>query len=179
MDTERSYEKIERSDLERLSALAREDREVFFSRIPRWKELYSDRVICMAMCQGAALHYVNSKNGIKDFDVWTFYAQHPKASFPARRVVSKDFGMSKFGKDSNEAHYIGRRVDLIGRSIACAVDVDPVEAIKKYLSGAQTSSARLLAVKAVVLIEPADRCGLVVWDGEYLTNADLRLVSSL
>jgi hypothetical protein len=25
------------------------------------------------LCQGGALHYVNGSNGVKDFDVWSFY----------------------------------------------------------------------------------------------------------
>jgi hypothetical protein len=34
--------------------------------------------------QGAALHYVNGQNGIKDFDVWSFYAQYDDWPFPPR-----------------------------------------------------------------------------------------------
>jgi hypothetical protein len=66
---ERSFIKIERTDLERLALLCREDREEFFNRHPRWQKLYADRILCVALCQGAALHYVNGKNGVKDFDV--------------------------------------------------------------------------------------------------------------
>ena len=36
------------------------------------------------LCQGAALHYVNGRNGVKDFDVWSFYAQYNDWPFPAR-----------------------------------------------------------------------------------------------
>jgi len=36
------------------------------------------------LCQGAALHYVNGKNGVKDFGVWSFYAQHDDWPFPPR-----------------------------------------------------------------------------------------------
>ena len=35
-----------------------------------------------ALCQGAALHYVDAKNGVKDFDVWSFYTQRADGSFP-------------------------------------------------------------------------------------------------
>jgi hypothetical protein len=33
-----------------------------------------DSLVCVALCQGAALHFVDGENGVKDFDVWTFYA---------------------------------------------------------------------------------------------------------
>ena len=54
MISERSYERIEKKDLEKLLKLAIEDREDFFTRYPRWKKLYSNRIICIALCQGAA-----------------------------------------------------------------------------------------------------------------------------
>ena len=79
----RSFAKIETSDLERLALLARQDREEFFSRYPRWQQLYSDRILCVALCQGAAVHYVNEENGVKDFDVWTFY----KAVWKGKKIA--------------------------------------------------------------------------------------------
>jgi hypothetical protein len=43
--------------------------------------VYDKRVIAVALCQGAALHYVDGKTGVKDFDVFTFYAAHPEGPF--------------------------------------------------------------------------------------------------
>jgi|SRR5690348_4850240 len=160
---ERSYATIDTKDLERLAVLAKDDRERFFSRHPRWQRLYSNRIVCVALCQGAALHYIDGKNGIKDFDVWTFYAKHPRARFPRRPVVSRDFGPSKFGWSPLESNLAGRRVDLIGRSIPCDVGADPLETIQRYLVQARTVSAQKLAEKAVVIIEPANRLGTVAW----------------
>ena len=71
---------IELEDLARLRRIATQDRELFFARNPD-VAIYSDRLITVALCQGAALHFVDRKNGVKDLDVWTFYAEHP-----ARRV---------------------------------------------------------------------------------------------
>lgn len=167
MDAERSYEKIEAIDLERLAAIALQDRKNFFLRDPHWRSLYSSRIVCVALCQGAALHYVDGKNGVKDFDVWTFFAQQSEAPFPARRIVSRDFGPSKFNKDPAETRYVGRRVDLIGRSIDCAVGADPVEAIQRYLDHPRTTSAQKLAGKAVVLIEPAELRGVIAWNKSH------------
>ena len=72
----RSYEPIGREDLVRLARIARLDREDFFARKTRYRAL-DERLICVALCQGAALHYVDGKSGVKDFDVWTFYAARP------------------------------------------------------------------------------------------------------
>jgi hypothetical protein len=88
--TTRSFEKVEHADLRRLLDLATEDRDEFFARHPRWKKLYSKRILCIALCQGAAQHYVDGKTGVKDFDVWTFYAEHPEGQYPYRRMGHKD-----------------------------------------------------------------------------------------
>ena len=69
---DRSYERIRPEDLRRLAAIARDDQDARFNRRPRWRP-YADRVLCVALCQGAALHYVDGRNGVKDFDVYMFY----------------------------------------------------------------------------------------------------------
>jgi hypothetical protein len=168
-DSERSLAKIEVGDLERLAFLCREDREAFFSRHPGWQRLYTDRILCVALCQGAALHYVNGRSGVKDFDVWTFYAEHPDAAFPWRRMGRKDYGVSKFGKNPDDAGYIGRRVDLLARSLRFALGTDPVQCIQTYLSGMHTKTACELSQKAVVLVEPKGLMGTVVWPRESLS----------
>src|SRR5450759_1216502 len=122
----RSFAKIKDQDLLRLAQLAREDREALFVNKPRWQP-YSGRIIAVALCQDAALHYVDGRNGVKDFDVWTFYAAHAVGPFPYRRNGTRDFGPSKFGRAPDEkARLVGRKVDLLGPSIACAVGNDPV-----------------------------------------------------
>lgn len=114
-EIERSSETITAEDLTRLAAIAAKDRASFFSRYPRYKDA---KVLCVALCQGAALHYINGENGIKDFDVWTFYEQIKQTpDFPPRRLTQYDFGESKFCKHPLDENYLGRRVDVIGRSI--------------------------------------------------------------
>lgn len=61
--SERSYEKITGDDLARLAKLAAEDRQRFFVRNAQLARLYRRRILCTALCRGAALHYVNEKNG--------------------------------------------------------------------------------------------------------------------
>jgi hypothetical protein len=163
MSPGRSYEPITRDDLVRLADIARADREDRFERKPRWRYLYADRILAVALCQGAALHFVNGRNGVKDFDVWTFYSASLEAPFPARWRTVRDFGSPKFGQTADHPNYVGRRVDLIGRSVDASRHDDPVMAVRRYLSAGRTESARLLAAKAVVLLEPSRWLGEIVW----------------
>jgi hypothetical protein len=112
----RSLREITIADLQRLATIARADREDLFHRNPAFGRLYADRLICVALCQGAALHYIDRQNGVKDFDEWTFFRAHPDRPFPYRRNVPRDFGDPRFGTSPNKPNFIGRRVDLIGRS---------------------------------------------------------------
>lgn len=168
---ERSYEPIRRSDLDRLAALAAADREARFNRRPRWG-VYRDRLICVALCQGAALHYVDGKNGVKDFDIWTFFAEHAEGPFPYRWSTDADFGPSYFGRRASEPGrrvFSGRRVDFNARSLAEPTDADPIGALTRYLGTGRTQSARKLAEKAVVIIEPLPLLGVVAWTPDRRT----------
>ena len=119
-----------------------------------------------ALGQGAALHFLDRTNGVKDFDVWTFYAADDAGPFPYRWTTIGDFGESRHGRWQQDPHVAsirGRRVDLIGRSLAERVGAEPVAALTRYLSDARTESARRLAEKAAVLLDPAAQRGTVVW----------------
>jgi hypothetical protein len=145
---------------------------IFFERYPQWQHLYRNRILAVCLCQGAALHYVDGTNGVKDFDVWTFYAMQPEAPFPWRRRSTKDFGISKFGKHPKDTRYLGRRVDLFGRAIDRERREEPVQAIQRYLRLEYTESARRLAMKPVVVIDPEAQRGKIIWpwslEGEKL-----------
>lgn len=163
IDPSRSYEPFAPTDLHRLAEIARLDREMFFSRHPRYSPL-RDRILAVALCQGAALHFVDHRNGIKDIDVWTFYGACPGVEYPPRRpVASYDLGDPKFGRTPDSPRFVGRRVDCLGRSLDVECNTDPVSAIRAYLSYARTRSAQELAKKAVVLVEPRGLSGVVVW----------------
>jgi hypothetical protein len=161
MNDDRSYSRIERADLERLAAIAEADRNDLFTRRPHLAAL-AELILCTALCQGAALHFVDGRNGIKDFDVWTFYRADPTHTFPPRRVVDRDFGDPKFGRSPDRPQYIGRRVDLIGRSIPCRSEDTAVAALRRWLTSGGRSPS-FLSQKAVVLVAPVDCLGLVVW----------------
>jgi len=164
MDPERSSERITRIDLKRLARIAGREREDFFSRHPEFALLYRKRLLCSALGEDAALHYLNGLTGIGEFSVWSFYASHPEADFPFRQTVRADFGESKFGRAANGPDgYAGRAIVLHGRSLDVAPGSDPVEALQRYLKAGATRSSRELALKALVLIEPPQLLGTEVW----------------
>jgi len=161
----RSYEAIAVEDLERLAQIARQDREAFFQDNSEWAEVYAQRVLCVALCQGAAMHYVDSRTGINDFDVYTFYKAHPRKHWCARRIKSYDFGNPKFGQSVDRLDFIGRRVDCLGREIEVKAEEDVIMALRRYIQSGKTQTAKLLATKAVVLLAP--HCSTVVWPLDY------------
>jgi hypothetical protein len=164
VDSDRSLERIEIADLLRLAALAADAEAELFRRNPQGSGRYAGRLLGRALCQGAALHYVNGSNGVKDFDVWSFYAQYDDWPFPARWRGTRDFGPSKFGRyPGDPPRYSGRRVDLLGRSLPVRPGADPADVLRRYLAARRTASAKALAAKAVVLIDPENRAGEIVW----------------
>lgn len=148
--------------LRKLAEFARADREGLFRRKPHLA-VYRDRILMTALCQGAALHYVNGVNGVKDLDVYTFYAEHPGVGYPYRRRGVADFGESEHGRHPDDHDLVGRRVDMLGRALKAAPSADPIGAVRAYLQAGVTTTARELAAKAVVVIDPGPTFGQVVW----------------
>jgi hypothetical protein len=163
-ESDRSLARIEVADLLRLAELATDAEAELFRRNPEGSGRYAGRLLGRALCQGAALHFVNQSNGVKDFDVWSFYAQYDDWPFPARWRGTRDFGPSKFGRyPGDPPRYSGRRVDLLGRSLPAQPGADPADALRRYLAARRTDSAKALAAKAAVLIDPQNRVGEIVW----------------
>ncbi len=126
-------------------------------------------VSVLSALQGAAIHYLDGTNGIKDFDVYEFYADLPDVTIPYRAHWCYDFGPSKFGRQENarlHPEYEGRRVDLFVRALPVDLDVDPIKAVQAYLQNPTATTARTLAQKAVVMLEPEDLLGTVIWPSE-------------
>lgn len=162
--TTRSLARIDESDLLRLAALAAEAEAGLFARHPHGAGRYAGRLLCRGLCQGAALHYLDGRNGVKDFDVWSFYAALDDGPFPYRWRGTADFGPSKFGRyPADSPSYTGRRVDFLGRSLPASPGADPAAVLREYLSAARTASAKELAAKAVILISPDRSVGECVW----------------
>jgi hypothetical protein len=124
----------------------------------------AERLICVALCQGAALHLIDGTNGVKDFDVWTFFAARAgEPPFPWRRRRTCVFGDPRFGRPPDKPDFLGRHVDLLGRSLEPAGETTPDAVLSGYLSRGATETARALSEKAVVFLEPADRLGARAW----------------
>lgn len=87
----RSLARIDVDDLLRLAVLAAEVEAGLFARNPRGAGRYAGRLVCRALCQGAARHYLDGENGVKDFDVWSFYTARSDGPFPYRWRGTADF----------------------------------------------------------------------------------------
>jgi hypothetical protein len=70
---EYSLERITSADLRRLATLALDYFDDLFKRRPYASGRFRGRLLMLALCQGAALHYVDGLHGVKDFDVWGFF----------------------------------------------------------------------------------------------------------
>ena len=87
-----------------------------------------------------------------DFEVYTFYAANPGRTWYSKRIARLDFGNPKFGHSEISGRgYIGRRVDLLGRSLNVPLGADLADALRDYLKSAKTETSRELRIKAVVL----------------------------
>ena len=159
----RSLETITKKDLRKLLKLARKDIDNFFDRNPTYKRSYQDNEKLIALCQGAALHYIDKKNGVKDFDVWLFYPQKGKKILPYRRTGKIDFGKSKFGKHPNSPLYEGRNVDVLMRSNKLFNRGTPEACVVQYLTKRKTKTAKLLSEKAVIGLFPENVFGKILW----------------
>jgi hypothetical protein len=88
--------------------------------------------------------------------------------------MAADFSDGKFGKLPGWAQFVGRRLDLLGRSLPVRSAESPTEALRGYLSAGGTASARALAAKAVVLIYPEAELGRAVWPMERVARTGRR-----
>ena len=153
--------KITIGALSKLAAIAQLDFEGLCYRHPRYKKMLP-LAICLA--QGAATHVVDGVNGIKDFDVWYFF-KAGEVTAPPRRVAKADFGRGKYGKTNDSPNFVGRRVDLMMRSIP--YDLSPILSIQNYLVKKNTRSAEFLSMKGVIILESfgEESTGTVIWRG--------------
>ena len=158
----RSYVTISKRDLKRLLNLAKQDIRIFFERNPRYKQEYHGEEVLIALCQGAAIHFIDKKNGVKDFDIWFFFPMGEK-HLPYRRIGNVDFGSDKFGKHPSDDGYVGRRIDVLFRSDNAFTGVGATEGLERYLRGRKTQTSIMLSKKAVVGLWPEKVFGEILW----------------
>ena len=159
----RSLERITMQDLKKLLLLEKTNMDSFFKRNPLYCE-YNGKEVLVALCQGSALHYIDMKNGVKDFDVWFFYPMKSR-NLPYRRRGVVDFGESKFGvhPEMKRKGYSGRTVDVLMRSDAFFTGKAPETEIIKYLLYKNSVTSKLLAKKAVIGLYPERLFGKRLW----------------
>jgi len=183
--TRRSYAAVTDDDLRRLAELGAEHDARFRSEHPAW----ATTLLTTCLAQGAAQHRVHGDKGVKDFDVWLFYAMPPGRNggqFPwNRNTVHVDFGLSAHGRQehtdaerANPAYDVaswerfdGRRVDLLVRAIKTH-RCGPVVAVQAWLTkGSQYRSrpdkdppSAWWLSRAPVVDLSSERFGDVIWD---------------
>jgi hypothetical protein len=201
--TWRSFEPLTREHLDRLADLAALDHEAFTR--PAGRPEYRQRRVLAVLAQGAARHYLDclaghdprSRRGVKDLDVWTFYAAIPGTAFPAaRRETHADFGPSSLGRQSYDlagarttreqalwrrwAAYQGRRVDFLMRVLPVQPDAPPAEIIQAVQDWLRRGSAAIspkkpsawyLAQKAIVTLSPAPERGQILWPADVAVGS--------
>jgi hypothetical protein len=159
---ERSQEKIEADDLRRLLKLAYNDIEAFFLKNPAYVKEFKNKEVIVTLGQGSALHYIDGKNGVKDFDVWFFFPKGKK-TLPYRRRGVLDFGKSKFGKHPEDIDYEGRRIDVLMRSDSYFNSEEPDKCLINYLKFKNSKTSNHLAQKAMIGLYPEQLFGKVIW----------------
>jgi hypothetical protein len=139
-DRSPSFEKLSDADLDRLLEFERVERERLYRESPIWRA-HKNRVLCICLTQGTALHVING-SGLNDFDVLTFFARSP--SLDRRSVDSafragrhRDFGRSRFGQRTDKEgrtrfpSFEGRNVDLFAQALPATGIADPMMGVPR------------------------------------------------
>jgi len=165
MEIERSPRPLTIDDLKDLyEGSTRRLREYFIQgQGAKWKEIYDiEKPFAVALCQGAAMHYHDGINGIKDFDVWFLYPFNKK-HLPYRTIWNWDYKNPKFGRHPSIPGYTGRKVDVMVRAIKNYTEHDPAKTFVQFLQHENTASSKELAKKAVVMLSPEPLLGITIW----------------
>lgn len=170
---ERSLELITKSDLRDLynGSVKRLYEYFLYGRGKKWLRLYDiKQPLAVALCQGAAMHFYDKKNGVKDFDVWFFYPFNQKP-LPYRSIWKWDYVNAKFGRHPTIPGYTGRKVDVIVRSIREYNPNNPIKSVQQFLR-TRGRTPLMLSQKAVVMLHPKKLLGRVVWYKQNPINAE-------
>ncbi len=169
-EIDRSLEIVTNDDLKalHLGSVERLSKFFIYGKGRKWLDRYDiENPIAVALCQGGAMHYVDKKTGINDFDIWFFYPFN-QTHLPYRTIWTWDYINPKFGRHPQLPKYSGRRVDVMVRSIRNYLIKNPTETIYQYLQYEKTSSSKELADKAVVMLYPESLSGKAVWYKEKI-----------
>jgi hypothetical protein len=164
--SQRSFQPFRSQDLQRLTDIAKDDLDRFCQRNPDYVEL-KKTLFAICLAQGGAMHFVDGKSGVKDLDVWLFFRISSTGQiYPPRVRHECDFGDPYFGRHPNDVGYLGRRVDILGRSIPMDQHQTIIDALRAYLKSGMSITPRKLAEKAIVIIWPHEHQGQIVWPSD-------------
>jgi hypothetical protein len=142
-------------ELQALATLAAVEEACFFERNPHLAAPYRNRLLAIALCQGAALQYLGKGYGVADFDVHFFYDQNPKKPKLSRTVKRNTADVGAFR---------GIDVDFVRTVVSGGDPSSPaLVRIRGFLDAAPTPNALHLAQKAVVGLFPEDLFGVTIW----------------
>jgi hypothetical protein len=158
---------VGKAELRSLVALASEEERAFFERNSRLIPLYRDRLIAIALCQGAALQYLSCGYGVKDFDVHFFYRQNPDKLRLSRAVKRVHAHVGAFKNIP---------VDFI-RTVVPSTELTTEQSIKdriqSFLRKRPTANSVHLSKKAVVGLLPSELFGKVLWRPTGTNSAEM------
>ena len=149
---------VTQDELQDLATLAIAEEKAFFERNPHLIEFYRQRLILVALCQGAALQYLGCGYGVKDFDIHFFYAQNPNKPRLSRAVKSYYVDVGAFPNVS---------IDFIRTVVPKAQPhLKPevaIQTIQEFLHSKPTSNAWHLSQKAVIGLYPDEVFEEQIW----------------
>ena len=145
-------------ELWRLADLACEEEKAFFRRNPHLLEPYRNRLIAIALCQGAALQYIGRGYGVKDFDVHFFYSQNPQKPRISRAIKQIHTSVVKF--QDVPIYYIRT---VAPRTKLPKMPRDAVQILQSFLREKPTANSMHLAQKAVICLWPEEIFGERIW----------------
>lgn len=169
--SERSFRRIDADDLARLASVATTAIDDL-CQPPNKSSIYRGHLAVLCLCQGAALHHqqtqrgdpVEDQRGIHDFDVWGFFRPHAEMAFPWRWRGEVDFGQSHFGRRPEDGHLVGRKVDILGRSIPFQEGERAPDAVIRWVRGGG-ASPKAIRQRPIYVISPGDDFGSMIWPG--------------
>jgi hypothetical protein len=174
MNTEYSAAQLTRDDLIRLKDIVLGSLKTRVYQAPVARQ-YAGRLMMLTLCQGAAQNYLygahgENGRGVKDLDVWAFHYDGLERPFPSRSHWRTDFGESHLGCNPHDDGYVGRRIDIIGRSIPFVGNAK--DSFLTWLKGA-SDSASLLMKKPVIGLFPENYIGAVIWPGIKIDESSI------
>jgi len=146
------------SELRSLTQLGLQELDAFFTRNPHLTAPYRDRLLAIALCQGAARQFLGCGHGVNDFDLHFFYAQNPEKPRLSRAVAHRFESVGNFSRI---------RVDFVRTVVPVRVLLsrvtDPAAQIRSFLEQAPTQNAKHLAKNPVIGLSPESVFGLTIW----------------